>query len=447
MKKRLFLSLAAIALLTVGGLAYYRSTASAETPQYMTAAVSRGDVVQAVDATGTLEAVTTVQVGTQVSGTISALLADFNSQVRKGQVIARLDPSLLQAQVDQADATIVRLNADVDRARVTLDDANVKLRRAQELFKQQLIAKMDVETAEATAAQAAASVKSAEAQVTQARASLNQNRVNLSHTVITAPVDGIVISRNVDVGQTVAASMSAPVLFVLAKDLSEMQVNASIDESDIGQIKPGQAVTFRVDAYPRDVFTGTVSQVRLQPVVAQNVVSYVTVIDVPNKELKLKPGMTANVTVEIARADDVLRVQNAALRFQPPADAVQPRTPVADGAPASSGQPDAAPAARQRRNAEGEGAPRERANGERGGRVWVLSNGQLQPIRVRTGISDGMTTAIVGGELTEDAQIVTGIAATQTAARPSSGSPLIPQRPGSNRQQGGGNAQRPGTGR
>ena len=185
--------------------------------------------------------------------------------------------------------------------------------------------------------------------------------------MITAPVDGIVISRNVDVGQTVAASMSAPVLFVIAKDLSEMQVNASIDESDIGQIKAGQAVTFRVDAYPRDVFTGTVSQVRLQPVVAQNVVSYITVIDVPNKELKLKPGMTANVTVEIARADDVLRVQNAALRFQPPADAVQPRTPVADGAPASSGQPDAAPAARQRRNGEGEGAPRERANGERGG--------------------------------------------------------------------------------
>jgi HlyD family secretion protein len=447
MKKRLLLSLAAIALLTVGGLAYYRSTASAEAPQYVTAAVSRGDVVQAVDATGTLEAVTTVQVGTQVSGTISALLADFNSQVRKGQVIARLDTSLLQAQVDQAEATIVRLNADVDRARVSLDDANLKLRRAQELFKQQLIAKMDVETAQATAAQAEASVKSAEAQVTQARASLNQNRVNLSHTVITAPVDGIVISRNVDVGQTVAASMSAPVLFVLAKDLSEMQVNASIDEADIGQIKPGQPVTFRVDAYPRDVFTGTVSQVRLQPVVAQNVVSYVTVIDVPNKELKLKPGMTANVTVEIARADDVLRVQNAALRFQPPADAVQPRPSVAEGEPASNrSQPDAAPAARQRRSGEGGGAPGARASGERGGRVWVLNGTQLEPVRVRTGISDGMTTAIVGGDLDEHAQIVTGIAATQTAARPSSGSPLIPQRPGGNRPQGG-NAQRQGTGR
>jgi HlyD family secretion protein len=316
----------------------------------------------------------------------------------------------MQAQVDQADATIVRLDAEVERARVTLDDANIKLRRANDLFEQQLIAKMDLDSAAATAAQAEAALKSAQAQVTQARASLNQNRVNLSHTVITAPVDGIVISRNVDVGQTVAASMSAPVLFVIAKDLSEMQVNASIDEADIGQIKPGQSVTFKVDAYPRETFTGTVSQVRLAPVVAQNVVSYVTVIDVPNKELKLKPGMTANVTVEIARADDVLRVQNAALRFQPPADVARPE-------------------------------------GERGRRVWVLAHGELQPVRVRTGISDATTTAILDGSLDEHAQVATGIVATQaSSSTPSSASPLIPQRPGFNRQQGGNNTRRPATG-
>ena len=204
--------------------------------------------------------------------------------------------------------------------------------------------------------------------MTQARGSLNQNQVNLSHTIITAPVDGIVISRNVDVGQTVAASMSAPTLFVIAKDLSEMQVNASIDESDIGRIKAGQAVTFRVDAYPRDTFTGTVSQVRLQPVVAQNVVSYVTMIDVPNQELKLKPGMTANVTVEIARADDVLRVPNAALRFQPPADAT------------------AAPAARRRRAAAsgaGSGSDAWRRGPACGRACGCSANGQLQPVRVR----------------------------------------------------------------
>ena len=457
MKKRLLLSLVAIAALTIGGLAYYRSTASAEVPHYMTAGVSRGDVVQTVEATGTLEAVTTVQVGSQVSGTIASLHADFNSVVKKGQVVARLDPSLMQAQVDQAEATIVRLDADVERARVSLEDANIKLRRAQDLFNQQLIAKMDLDSAQATAAQAEASLKSAQAQVTQARGSLNQNKVNLNHTVITAPVDGIVISRNVDVGQTVAASMSAPVLFTIAKDLSEMQVNASIDEADIGQIKLGQKVTFQVDAYPRETFTGTVSQVRLQPVVAQNVVSYVTIIDVPNKELKLKPGMTANVTVEIARADDVLRVQNAALRFQPPAESM-PRGQEASGAAPNGSQSAGAPANRQ----GGEGRPaggfnrgagqtvnRESPNGERGGRVWVLTDGQLHPIRVRTGISDGTTTAILDGQIDEQTQVVTGIAAAQTtSASPSSGSPLIPQRPGFNRQ-GGGATRRPaqGTGR
>ena len=242
MKRRLLLSLVAIAALTIGGLAYYRSTASAEVPHYMTAAISRGDVVQTVEATGTLQAVTTVQVGSQVSGTISALLADYNSQVKKGQVIARLDPSLLQAQVDQAEATIVRLEADVDRARVALDDAQHQAAsRARSCSSSSSSPEMDLESAEATARQAEAAVKSAQAQVTQARGSLNQNQVNLSHTVITAPVDGIVISRNVDVGQTVAASMSAPTLFVIAKDLSEMQVNASIDEADIGQIKAGPA--------------------------------------------------------------------------------------------------------------------------------------------------------------------------------------------------------------
>ena len=399
-----------IAALTVSGAAYYQSARDGEAPQYTTVAATRGDVVETVEATGTLEAVTTVQVGSQVSGTIRSLHADFNSRVRKGQVIARLDPSLLQAQVDQAQATIVRLQADVDRSRVALEDAQVKHRRARELFAAQLIAAMDVETAESTARQAEASLKAAQAQVTQARASLSQNQVNLSQTIIAAPVDGIVISRNVDVGQTVAASMSAPTLFVIAKDLSEMQVNASIDESDIGRIEPGQAVRFRVDAYPRDTFTGTVSQVRLQPVVVQNVVSYVTVISVPNKELKLKPGMTANVTVEIARADNVLRVANGALRFEPSAEAT-----IASDV-------------------------------RRGTRVWVMRGGQLQPVRVRTGLTDSTTTAIVEGDLVENAQVVTGLRPAGAAAAASTVSPLIPQRPGGNRQQGATGNRRQGAG-
>ena len=258
-----------------------------------------------------------MQVGTQVSGTIQALYADFNSLVKKGQVLARLDPSLFQTQIEQARANLIRAQADLDRLKVSLEDARTKLARAQELSGRQLIPQSDLETAQVNVRSIDAQIRSSEAQVTQARASLNQNEVNLQHTVISAPIDGLVISRNVDVGQTVAASMSAPTLFILAADLTKMQVVANLDESDVGRIRPGQHVTFRVDAYPADDFDGTVSQVRLQPIVQQNVVTYATVIDVPNPALKLKPGMTANVNIEIAKRTNVLRIPNAGLRFRP----------------------------------------------------------------------------------------------------------------------------------
>jgi HlyD family secretion protein len=261
-----------------------------------------------------------VQVGTQVSGTIQQLYADFNSLVKKGQVIARLDPSLFATQIEQARANLIRAQADLERLKVTLDDARTKLARARELSARQLIPQSELDTADVNVRSIEAQIRSSAAQVTQAEASLNQNEVNLAHTVIQAPIDGLVISRNVDVGQTVAASMSAPTLFVLAADLTKMQVVANLDESDVGRIRPGQRVTFRVDAYPTDDFLGTVAQVRLQPIVQQNVVTYATVIDVPNPQLKLKPGMTANVNVEIARRTDVVRVPNAALRFRPSPD-------------------------------------------------------------------------------------------------------------------------------
>jgi HlyD family secretion protein len=388
MKKRLLLIIIAIAAVTVSVAAYYRNGASEGQPRFMTSAATRGDVVATVEATGTLEAVTTVQVGTQVSGTIKTLYADYNSRVRQGQVVAELEPSLFQTQVDQAQATVERLQADVERARVALEDAQVKLRRANELWDKQLIARSDLDTAQTTASQAAASLTSAKAQVTQARASLSQAQVNMNHTIIRAPIDGVVISRSVDVGQTVAASMSAPTLFVIAKDLSEMRVNARIDEADIGRVAPGQPVTFKVDAYQGETFSGKVSQVRLEPVTEQNVVSYVTIIDVPNRELKLKPGMTANVTVETARADDALRVPTAALRFRP---------------------------------------------GRDGARVWVLGeDGQPRPVTVQAGISDGAVTAVVAPELPESAQVIMGAPASASAstATTSSGSPLIPRRPG-----------------
>jgi len=419
MKKRSIWILAAVALVIASLAAYYSGSADGDEPEYTTAVVTREDLVDTVEATGTLGAVTTVQVGSQVSGTIASLHADFNSEVKKGQVIARLDPSLMQAQVDQAEATIVRLQADVARASAALEDAQLRRERGRELLKQGLVARADADTAESTARQAEASLQSARAQVTQARASLNQNRVNLGHTIITAPVDGIVISRNVDVGQTVAASMSAPTLFVIARDLTQMQVQASVDEADIGRIRQGEPVTFRVDAYPRDVFHGTVSQIRLQPVVTQNVVSYTTIIDVPNPEKKLKPGMTATVTIEIARADDVLTVPNSALRFQP----------VGQARPAGS----AGSGMRRRPEVATSGVQ----DDARGRRIWTVRDGQLQPIRVQTGISNGTETVVTGDELREGTAVVTGVVTSNANAAPTGNSPLMPQRRGG-RGGGGG---------
>lgn len=289
-------------------------------PEIQTAPVTVGPIVETVGATGTVEAVTTVQVGTQVSGTIKELYADFNSIVHRGQVIARLDPSLFETQVEQARANLVRAQAEVERLKVALEDARQRLARAEELAARKLIPQTELEAAQVTARAAEAQLRSAQAQLTQAEASLNQAQVNLQHTIITSPIDGIVVSRNVDVGQTVAAGLQAPTLFVLAADLTKMRVAASIDEADVGRIRPGQPVRFRVDAYPTEEFRGTVVQVRLQPTVVQNVVTYTTVIDVPNPDLKLKPGMTANVVIEVARRDEAVRVPNTALRFRPTAE-------------------------------------------------------------------------------------------------------------------------------
>jgi HlyD family secretion protein len=332
--RKILLILVAVALIGGGGYAYYRYSQKPEPPTITTARITRGDLAETVGATGALQAVTTVQVGTQVSGTIQELNADFNSLVRKGQVLARLDPSLIQSQIEQARANLIRAEADLERLRVSLDDMRTKHQRAKELAAKKLIAQTELEAAEVAVRSAEAQLRSQVAGVTQSQASLRQNQVNLAHTVIESPIDGLVISRNVDVGQTVAASMSAPTLFVLAADLTKMQVLASLDESDVGRIRPGQAVRFRVDAFPTDEFTGSVTQVRLQPTTVQNVVTYQTVIDVPNPGLKLKPGMTANVNIEIARRDNVIRVPNGALRFRPTAEtfAALGQTPPAGGA-------------------------------------------------------------------------------------------------------------------
>src|SRR5688572_1598734 len=419
MGKRLWFSIAAIVLAVAAGIYYYRSDVAAEAPTLNTAEVTQGNVVATVEATGTLEAVTTVEVGTQVSGTIKTLGADFNSQVRQGQVIAQLDPSLFDTQVAQERASVSRLRAKVERSRVQADEAQVKLRRTRELASQQMIAQSDLDAAQSTASAADAAVKSAEAQLVQAQASLNQAQVNLSHTVIRAPIDGVVIARNVNVGQTVAASMQAPTLFVLAQNLKEMRVNASVDESDIGKIQTNQPVRFRVDAYPNETFRGMVSQVRLQPVVEQNVVSYVTVIDVPNPDLMLKPGMTAAVTIETGRADEAIKVPNAALRFRPTQEAFE-----------ALGQKPPEPRQRpQGQSAGSDGQRRDRAAGDsQRGAVWVLAENTLTRVPVEVGLSDGTQTAVTSSDLTPGARVVTGVStpSSSTAAAPS-GSPLIPQ--------------------
>jgi HlyD family secretion protein len=314
--KKLILTILVLAAVGVGAGAYYMRRGTKE-PEVRTAPVTRGDIVDVVAATGTLEAVTTVQVGTQVGGIIQELYADFNSIVKKGQVIARLDPTLLQTQIEQQRANVIRSEADLERLKVSLADSKQKLERAKLLFEKNLLPRTELETAEVTVRSAEAQIKSAEAGLTQARSQLNTAEVNLAHTVIAAPIDGIVISRAVEPGQTVNAGMSAPTLFILAADLTKMQVNANIDEADVGRMRPGQAVTFRVDAFPTETFTGAVEQVRLQPTTVQNVVTYQTVINVPNQQLKLKPGMTANVNIEISRKNNVLRIPSAATRFRP----------------------------------------------------------------------------------------------------------------------------------
>jgi len=314
--KKLIVVLVILAALGSAGWAYYAKKNRPE-PSVTTMPVSRGDVVEMVQATGTLEAVTTVDVGTQVSGVVQDLYADFNSIVRKGQLIARLDPSILQVQIESQKANVTRAEADVERLKVALADAKQKYDRAKAMLDKQLVPRQDFEAAELAVKSADAQIKSSEAALSQSRASLNQAQVNLGYTQITSPIDGIVISRNVDPGQTVASSMNAPTLYVIAADLTKMQVVANIDESDVGRMRPGQHVTFRVDAFPTDVFAGTVEQVRLQPTVVQNVVVYSTVIAVPNQQYKLKPGMTANVNIEIARRNNVLRVPTAAVRFRP----------------------------------------------------------------------------------------------------------------------------------
>jgi len=407
-------------LLAAAGITYYIKVDVSAAPTQLTFdSVTRGDVVATVEATGALQPVDTVEVSTQVSGALATIGTDFNQLVKRGQVLATLDPALFQTQIDQAKATLLRLKSEVDRAEVELEDAQLKLKRAEQLAADQLLAQQDVDTARSAARVAATSLTGAKAQFTQAEAALTQANVNLSHTVITAPTDGIVLSRNVEVGQTVSAGLQAPTLFVIARDLTRLELQARVDEGDVGGVKTGATVSFTVDAYPRRRFTGTVRLVRLQPTTVQNVVTYTTIIDVPNADGQLKPGMTSTVSIETARADQALRIPAAALRFTPS------QTLLKEFGATNTEPPQEA----------GAGANRRRAQA-----VWALTNGQLHKIPVRVGVSDGTQVEVTGEGLSEGTSIITGVArADKTeAAAATSGSPLVPQMPRRPGNTGGG---------
>jgi HlyD family secretion protein len=317
--KRAITVLAIIAVIGAGAGAYYVTHTGTDI-SVSTAPITRGEIIDAVASTGTLQAVVSVTVGSQVSGNIAWLGADFNSIVHKGQVIAKLDPTLFEAQVAQSTAALGNQRAQLAKDEVNLNYQKITYQRNLDLKQRGIIPQDTFDASKSAMDQAAAQVELDKAQIAQAQAQLNSSQTNLEHSIIDSPIDGIVTQRSVDVGQTVAASMTAPQLFIIAADLTKMQVSASIDESDVGRVRPGQNVTFRVDAYPGEEFNGTVAQIRLNPVVVNNVTTYATMINVPNDDLRLKPGMTANLKVQIARRPDVLRVPNTALRFRPNAD-------------------------------------------------------------------------------------------------------------------------------
>ena len=384
-------------------LAAFGARRDSSAPAVTAAEVTRGSIVSLISASGTLQAVTAVQVGSQVSGVIESLGADFNSVVRKGQVIARLEQSLYRSAIDQAQANVTKAAAEVERARVTAADAETKRTRAAELADRQLIPRNDLDTATLTRDTAVSQIRSAEASLVQARAALRQAQVNLSKTIITSPIDGVVISRNVEVGQTVAASMSAPTLFVIAADLTKMQLNASIDESDMGRVKSGLPVSFTVDAYPGETFAGAVEDVRLNPTIVNNVVTYAAIISAPNPRLQLMPGMTATLDIEVDRRDNVLRAPAAATRFKPTAEMLK-----ALEAPAGA-----------------KSAPNT---------VWTYTEGHVAPVKVKLGASDGVWTEIVDAPIAEGTPLITRVTLGTEAAAPASapartGNPLMGSAP------------------
>jgi HlyD family secretion protein len=415
-----------VLMITIGAVTAFKFE-SAKAPQYFTEKVQKGDIQDVVQATGTINAVITVQVGSEVSGTVEKLFADFNSHVKKDQVIAQIEPSLFQGALLQAKANLADAEANLVAAKANLAKAQAAaVQTKQDYGRNQALAEAGVVTAQQLdAAKAAmdtnnAAVGAAQAQVTQAAAQVQQNsaavtvaQTNLDHTIIRSPIDGTVIARSVDVGQTVAASLQAPTLFTIAQDLTKMQVYVATDESDVGSIHPGEPVSFKVDAFPTQIFTGKVASVRLNATTVQNVVTYTTIVDFDNLELKLYPGMTAYVSIPVATASNVLKVPDGALRYTPDLTAQQ----------LAALYQKASIIAGSGRSRKGTGQGQDQATTAV---IWTLDgNKQLTPVQIKLGITDHTTTEVaqlMRGSLNPGDQVVTGAsgpaktAANKTAA-------------------------------
>jgi len=409
--KKIFLLMAAILVLAGTGYGFWQWSSAPKASPYVTMPVQRGNVTQVVSSTGTLQAVVTVLVGSQISGTIDKLFADFNTKVKAGQVVAQLNQDKFKASVDQARANVLAAESSLAKAKVSVIDAQRTLERNRELRKRDLMAQSELDAAQTAYDAALAQVEVNRAQTTQAQAALNQAMVDLNNTVIRSPVDGIVISRSVDVGQTVAASLQAPTLFTIANDLAKMEVHTNVDEADVGNVSEGQEVSFTVDAFPARRFKGRVHQVRNAPQVIQNVVTYNSVVRINNKELLLKPGMTANVQFLVAQKEDALTIPNIALRFRPTEDKNEAQELLRQEQGRVGGR------ITQRRTSRGGGSGVSGAEGRqvRKVNVYVLKDGRPQPVEVQVGITDGSKTEIIAGPLQENDPVIIGMPSSASA--------------------------------
>lgn len=404
MKRKSIITVAVIILLAIGLVIVFMVFRHKENSySWKASPIRKGKITILVKATGTLSADTTVQVGTQVTGIVWKLFADYNSKVKKGQLIAVIDTTFLSASRQTAHASLLSAQANLQQAQWTYD-------RDKILLKEKVIAPSDFETAETNLAVAKASEVSAQA-------NLNHALINLQYAVITAPVTGTVISRDVELGQTVVSSFNSVTLFTIANDLTKMQVQANVDEADIGQVKVGEPVTFTVDAYPNEVFKGHVRQVRLQPVTVQNVVNYIVIIDVSNKDLKLMPGMTANISINVQEHDDILKVPASALAFTPPQSYLQSHPSIAGYRELNMKN------SREEDIIENSGAYVEQTSGY----VWVIRGNQIHPVKVKLGLSDGNYTEVESDSIRPREWVATGINTGSYKAGSASSSPFMPQ--------------------